>query len=99
MARSTSCSTGASTRTKGGGLRATFEGVPDAPVSSFVLEMKGGRKGLLENNTNLCARGSRAVAQIDGQNGKSAGQRPLVATAARRRPARAGRDPRHGAGR
>jgi hypothetical protein len=35
-------------------IRNTFEAVPDAPVSKFVLEMDGGRKGLLQNSTNLC---------------------------------------------
>ena len=40
---------------KNKGIRNTFEAVPDAPVSKFVLEMKGGKKyGLLENSENLC---------------------------------------------
>ena len=37
-----------------GGIRNTFESVPDAPVSKFVLTMQGGKKGLLENSRNLC---------------------------------------------
>ena len=36
------------------GLRARFNTVPDAPVSSFVLELEGGKKGLLINSANLC---------------------------------------------
>jgi hypothetical protein len=35
-----------------GGIRNTFEAVPDAPVTKFTLEMQGGNKGLLVNSTN-----------------------------------------------
>ncbi len=66
--------------TKGGGLRSTFENVPDAPVSKFVLEMLGGKKGLLENSTNLCAHTSKASALFDGHNTKTSDQKPVVAT-------------------
>ena len=37
-----------------GGLRTTFETVPDAPVTKFSLSLNGGTKGLLENSENLC---------------------------------------------
>jgi len=53
-----------------GGIRTTFEEVPDAPVSKFVLKMKGGKKSLLVNSTNTCAKPQRAVLNIGGQNGK-----------------------------
>ena len=39
--------------TKGGGIRTTFEAVPDAPVTKFVLETQGGKKGLLETRQPL----------------------------------------------
>jgi hypothetical protein len=55
---------------KRGGIRTTFESVPDAPVSKFVLSMQGGAKGLLVNSTNICTRGGRLLARFDGQNGK-----------------------------
>jgi hypothetical protein len=61
-----------------GGIRTTFEGVPDAPVSKFVLSMKGGKKSLLVNSRNLCARVNRATVQLDGQNGKAHDFRPAV---------------------
>jgi hypothetical protein len=68
---------------KNKGIRNTFELVPDAPVSRFVLEMKGGKKyGLLENSENLCkAKKSkrRAIARFTGQNGKVRQFKPLVA--------------------
>jgi hypothetical protein len=55
---------------KQGGIRNTFEAVPDAPVSKFVLEMKGGKKGLLENSTNICVGSHQAEATFKAQNGK-----------------------------
>lgn len=52
-----------------GRIRNTFETPPDAPISSFVLEMRGGEKGLLENSTNICRGKHRAIANFTGQNG------------------------------
>jgi hypothetical protein len=40
-----------------GGIRSTFEGIPDAPVSGFTLEMQGAKKGLIVNSTDLCKGG------------------------------------------
>jgi hypothetical protein len=53
-----------------GGLKTVFRSTPDVPVSKFVLNMKGGKKGLLVNSTNTCKRPQRAVLNIKGQNGK-----------------------------
>lgn len=53
-----------------GGIRSTFDFVPDQPVSKFVLSMFGGAKGLIVNSRNLCERTYRATAKFDGQNGK-----------------------------
>jgi hypothetical protein len=61
-----------------GRIRTTFETVPDAPVSRFVLAMEGGKKSLLVNSTNLCRSVHRAKVAIDGQNGKTADQAPVV---------------------
>jgi hypothetical protein len=61
-----------------GQIRSTFETVPDAPVSKFVLTMQGGKKGLLENSTNLCARPHKAIVEFDGQNGKTSDSNPVV---------------------
>lgn len=61
-----------------GQLRSTFEAVPDAPVTSFTLEMLGGKKGLLENSTNLCASKHRAIVEFTGQNGKEHNFKPTV---------------------
>jgi hypothetical protein len=61
-----------------GGIRNTFEVVPDAPVTSFVLSMRGGKKGLLVNSTDICAAQNRAVAKFTGQNGKLITLRPAL---------------------
>lgn len=61
-----------------GGIRNTFEAVPDAPVTKFVLEMQGGKKGLLVNSTDICRGKHRAKASFTGQNGKRRGFKPLV---------------------
>ncbi|HEU5252354.1 MAG TPA: hypothetical protein VFU16_03385 [Solirubrobacterales bacterium] len=59
-----------------GQIRNTFESTPDAPISSFTLEMQGGKKGLLVNSTNICRGTHRAIAAFDGQNGKRHTFRP-----------------------
>jgi hypothetical protein len=61
-----------------GGIRNTFEVVPDAPVTSFVLTMQGGKKGLLVNSTNLCAEVHRATAKFVAQNGRKRILRPAM---------------------
>ena len=51
-------------------IKNTFAVVPDAPVSKFVLELNGGKKkGLLENSEDLCGRVQKAVVKMRGQNG------------------------------
>ncbi len=40
--------------------------------------MQGGKKGLLENSTNLCAHEYKATALIDGQNTKTFDQSPVL---------------------
>jgi hypothetical protein len=64
---------------KGGGIRNSFEAVPDAPVSKFVLSMQGGKKGLLVNSENICSKPQRAIASFVGQNGKTYEANPLIA--------------------
>lgn len=53
-----------------GGIRTTFSSVPDAPVTRFVLKMKGGKKGLLTNSRDICRSRGRATVQMDAQNGR-----------------------------
>jgi hypothetical protein len=63
-----------------GGIRNSFEVVPDAPVTSFILKMKGGKKSLLVNSRNLCKRPLVADVKMVGQNGKRHDTRPAIAT-------------------
>jgi hypothetical protein len=63
---------------KGGGIRNTIEAAPDAPVSKFVLEMKGGKKGLLVNSENICKKPQRATVHFSAHNGKFTNTTPLI---------------------
>ncbi len=62
----------------GGGIRTTFESIPDAPVTKFVLKMRGGAKGLLVNSQDVCRTGHRAVAKMTAQNGRLHTPHPLL---------------------
>ncbi len=82
-----------------GRLRTTFSAVPDVPVSGFTLRLDGGKKGLLQNNTNLCAHALPTIFDITGQNGKTADhsinlQAPCRKHAQHERRAGADRQPR-----
>ncbi len=61
-----------------GRLRNTFEATPDAPVSSVTISLLGGKKGLFENSTNLCAAKHKAIAAFTGHNGKEWDFNPVV---------------------
>jgi len=64
-----------------GQIRNTIEGLPDVPVSKFILRMQGGKKGLLVNSRNLCATRKKTVrmdVRVLGHNNKRADQRPLL---------------------
>jgi hypothetical protein len=79
--------------TKHQGLRNTFEAVPDAPVSKFTLELKGGKKyGLIENSENLCRKAQKASVQFGAQNGKSLHLDPAIGRGC------GGKKPKSGAG-
>jgi len=53
-----------------GRLRASFESVPDVPVSRFELHLVGGSKGLVINSKDLCFHPQRALVRAVGQNGR-----------------------------
>jgi hypothetical protein len=61
-----------------GGLRGTFEGIPDAAVSRFVLNLKGGKRGLLVNSQDTCAATQRADARFVGHNNVGIRLRPTI---------------------
>ena len=53
-----------------GGIRTTFNTVPDVPVEKFILTLPGGRHGLLVASTNLCKQPPRAIVKFKGENGR-----------------------------
>jgi len=61
-----------------GALRTTFAGAPDAPVTSFDLELEGGSKGLFVNSADLCEKKHFASVAFAGQNGKQFTTKPLM---------------------
>jgi hypothetical protein len=62
-------------------LVTTFDKIPDAPVSSFKLDINGGKKGILVvSGANLCKATQVADQEIDGQNGKTADAKVVMST-------------------
>ena len=61
-----------------GGIRATFPVIPDAPLSRVIVNMQGGKKGLIVNSTDLCKAKHRAGAAYLAHNGRRAAGRPVV---------------------
>jgi hypothetical protein len=67
---------GESDTTKSGKLVNTFDNVPDAPISQFNLNIKGGNTGILavtrtrRSLINICAGRHTAEADMDGHNGR-----------------------------
>jgi hypothetical protein len=52
-----------------GGIRATFETFPDAPISKAIVEMQGGKKGLFVNSRDICRFPGRAKVALGAQSG------------------------------
>jgi hypothetical protein len=63
-----------------GGIRTTFNTVPDVPVDKFVLTLPGGKHGLLVASTNLCKNPPRAIVRLKGQNGRKANRKQKLRT-------------------
>jgi hypothetical protein len=61
-----------------GALRSTFDVVPDAPVSKFVLLLQPGQKSLLVASRNLCAGPQRARVNLRAHNGRRLLMRPKI---------------------
>jgi hypothetical protein len=68
-----------------GKLRVTFPSIPDAPISKVIVQMQGGKKGLLINSRNICAPVPRATFELRAHNGRERTLRsPLRAMGCRR---------------
>jgi hypothetical protein len=74
-----------------GGLRTTFDAIPDAPVSDFTLTMQGGKKSLIVNSTDLCRGSHRATGAFTAHNGASYTVHPQLKTACKKRAKRSKR--------
>jgi len=75
-----------------GGLRTTFDFMPDAPITRVVLKMKGGSKGLLQNSRDACGHAYRASAGFTAHNGRTLAARPKLQFRCRKH----GKGRRHG---
>jgi hypothetical protein len=62
-----------------GKLVTTFGAVPDAPVTRFALNVKGGKRGILAatGRPGICSRRQVTVSKTVGHNGKRAAQRRI----------------------
>jgi len=69
-------------------IRTRFQSVPDAPVSRFLLNLKGEKGGLLVNNRNLCGGKQRAKLSLAGQNGRRYVTNPVVKTGCKKKKGR-----------
>jgi hypothetical protein len=61
-----------------GGIRTTFEEVPDAPVTRFELNMEGGRKSLIVNSADACKGKHKATVLTTGHNGAVYDTHPVL---------------------
>jgi hypothetical protein len=61
-----------------GGVRVTFNSIPDAPLTKAIVITQGAKKGLFQNSTNICAKTQRATLKLDAQNGKTWDTRPKL---------------------
>jgi hypothetical protein len=84
---------------KNHGIRNTFEAVPDAPVERFELQLKGGPKySLLENSENLCKKPQKAIANFTAQNGMVENLKPTIANECGKKKHHKGKGKKHGRG-
>lgn len=65
-------------------LRTIFGAVPDAAVSKVVVELQGGKKGLIVNSRNLCKVPNLATVRMTAQNGKTQNTNQKIATSCKR---------------
>lgn len=74
-----------------GGIRTTFTGIPDLPVSKFVLVLPGGKHGLLQNSTNLCAKPVKGILRLVGHNSRRSNRQQKIQTPCKGKGAKQGK--------
>ncbi len=61
-----------------GVIRNSFDFIPDAPFTKAVVALQGGKKGLLENSRDICAKPYRATVKYTAHNGLTYVDRPKL---------------------
>jgi hypothetical protein len=56
--------------TGSGGIQAFFDNIPDAPIEAFVMQLNGGKRGLLQNSADICLHPPTAMVKALGQNNR-----------------------------
>ena len=51
-----------------GGLRGTFNTIPDAPVTKFVMTLRGGRHGPIQNSEDVCVGTKQMTLRFSAHN-------------------------------
>jgi hypothetical protein len=74
-----------------GGIRTTFARVPDLPVSKFVLVLPGGKHGLLQASTDLCAKPVKGIIRLTGQNSRRSNRHVTIQTPCKKKPKKHGK--------
>ena len=70
---------------------ARFDVLPDAPVTKFTMNLRGGKRGLLSAADNLCAHPPSAKARLVGQNNRGVILRPRIGTQCAKHSRKAGK--------
>jgi hypothetical protein len=79
-----------------GSLRGTFTGIPDAPVSRFVLSLRGGKRGLLVVGArSLCTDSRTATARFVGHADRGVLWHPSAKASCGRKKSRHGHHRHH----
>jgi hypothetical protein len=76
-----------------GGIRNTFDFVPDVPVSTATFDFFGGAKGLLQNSRDICKGTQKATAKFTAQSGEQLTLRPVLKSACGKAKKKGGRSP------
>ncbi len=63
-----------------GRTRTRFLNIPDAPVTKIVLNLKGGKEGLLQNSANLCVKKRYVDLRLAGHNGRRYDAKQVLGT-------------------
>jgi hypothetical protein len=61
-----------------GGIRNSFDFVPDAAFTKLVLQLEGGKKGLLVNSRDICKQVNKATVKYAAHNGLSVEAHPVL---------------------